>query len=236
VVTLWSLGVLIILLIAISVPLGAAGRYAGNSYGDTLVLSIALLPMAPIGFVVARRQPGNPIGWIFLALTVLLLLCGVGTDYAWLSYQLGHHLPLAVAGVFLGPAWAWLFLILPLVILLFPDGRPPSPRWRPVLWAYLAVAACWLVSIYAVTISAIAAGDIHLAPGGDLQAVDAPAGSSAWLGSVEGIILPVLAAFWLAFVISQVLAWRRADGERHQQLKWLMSGAAVSTAPGTTPT
>ena len=96
-----------------------------------------------------------------------------------------------------------------------------------MLWGYLAVAACWLVSIYAVTIGTVAAGDIHLAPGGDLQAVDAPAGSSAWLGPVEALILPVLAAFWLAFVVSQVLAWRRADGERRQQLKWLMSGAAV---------
>jgi two-component system, NarL family, sensor kinase len=160
----------------------------------------------------------------------VLVLDGVGTDYAWLSYRLGRHLPLAVAGVFAGPGWLWLFVTLPLVILLFPDGRLPSPRWRPVLWGYLAVAACWPVSIYAVTIGAVAAGDIHLVIGGDLAAVDDPAGSSAWLGSVEGVILPVLAVFWLAFVASQVLAWRRADGERRQQLKWLMSGAAMCTA------
>jgi len=63
-----------------------------------------------------------------------------------------------------------------------------------------------------------------------VRAVDDPAGSSAWLGSVEGLILPVLAMFWLAFVAGQVLAWRRADGERRQQLKWLMSGAAVCGA------
>jgi len=60
--------------------------------------------------------------------------------------------------------------------------------------------------------------------------VDDPAGSSAWLGSIEAIILPVLAVFWLAFVASQVLAWRRAGGERRQQLKWLMTGAAVCGA------
>ena len=42
--------------------------------------------------------------------------------------------------------------------------------------------------------------------------------------------MPVLAVFWLAFAASQVLAWRRADGERRQQLKWLMSGAAVCMA------
>jgi hypothetical protein len=44
---------------------------------------------------------------------------------------------------------------------------------------------------------------------------------------LEGVILPVLAVFWLVIVASQVLSWRRASGERRQQLKWLMSGAAV---------
>jgi hypothetical protein len=230
VVAVWSPGVPIVLLLAVIVPLGAAARYAGNSYDESLLVFIALLPMAPVGFIVARRQPGNPIGWMFLALIALLLLSGVGTDYAWLSYQLGHHLLLAVAGVFGGPGWLWLFVTLPLMILLFPDGRLPSPQWRPVLWGYLAVAACWPVSIYAVMIGAVAAGDIHLVPGGDLAAVDDAAGSSAWLGSVEGIILPVLAVFWLVFAASQVLAWRRADGVRRQQLKWLMSGAALCMA------
>jgi len=229
-VAAWSLLVLIILLWGVDVPLASASRWAGNGYGVNLAASIAVLPLVFVGFVVARRQPGNPLGWMLLALVALLLLSGAGADYAWLSYRVGHHLPLAVVGVCLAPGWVWLFVALPLVILLFPDGRVPSPRWRPVLWAYLAIAASWLGSIYAVTVQAIAAGEIHLVAGGDLRAVDDPAGSSAWLGSVEGLILPVLAMFWLAFVAGQVLAWRRADGERRQQLKWLMSGAAVCGA------
>ncbi len=226
-VAAWSLGVLIILLIVASVPLNFASRWAGNGIGLNLAAAVAVLPMAPVGFVVARRQPRNPLGWMFLALVALLLLGGVGGDYAWLSYRLGHHLPLGVVGVFLAPAWCPLFVTLPLVFLLFPDGRLPSPRWRPVLWCYLVVGACWPLSIYAVTIGAVAAGDMNVVPGGDLRAVDDPAGSSAWLGSVEALILLVLAVFWLVFVARQVLSWRRADGERRQQLKWLMSGAAV---------
>jgi hypothetical protein len=229
-VAAWSLVVLIILLVAAGTPLASATQWAGTGYGENLAAAITVLPMTFVGFVVARRQPGNPLGWMFLALVALLLLGGVGADYAWLSYRLGHHLPLAVAGLFLAPAWVWLLVTLPLAILLFPDGRLPSPRWRPVLWAYLAVGACWPVSIYAVTIRAVAAGNIHLNTGGDLQAVDSPAGSSAWLGSVEGLILPVLAVFWLLFAASQVLAWRRADGVRRQQLKWLASGAVVCMA------
>jgi hypothetical protein len=229
-VAAWTLGALTIFLLVANVPLESAARYAGQGFGLHFATFIALIPMAPLGFVVARRQPGNPLGWIFLGLVVLLELSGVGQSYAWLSYPLGHHLPLAVVGVFLAPAWVWLFVVLPLVILLFPDGRLPSPRWRPVLWAYLPVAAAWPLSIYAVTIRAVGAGDIHLSPGGDLRAVDDPAGSSAWLGPVEGLILPALALFWLVFVAGQVLSWRRADGERRQQLKWLMSGAAVCGA------
>ena len=149
VVAAWSLLVLIILLWGVDAPLASASRWAGNGYGVNLAASIAVLPLVLVGFVVARRQPGNPLGWMLLALVALLLLSGVGADYAWLSYQVGHHLPLAVVGVFLAPGWVWLFVTLPLVILLFPDGRLPSPRWRPVLWAYLAIAACWPVSIYA---------------------------------------------------------------------------------------
>src|SRR5579859_7795539 len=143
VIAWWSLVVLNIVLFAVDVPLGFAARWAGQSYSLQLATFIAVLPVAPIGFLVARRQPGNPLGWMFIALMTLLTLGGVGTDYAWLSYRLGHHLPLAEVGVFFGPTWVWLFLTLPLVILLFPDGRLPSPRWRAVLWSYLAVAACW---------------------------------------------------------------------------------------------
>jgi hypothetical protein len=232
VVVAWSLAGLIIVLFVVGAPLAFATRWAGSGFGENLAASIVLIPVVLVGFVVARRQPGNPLGWMFLALVALLALSGVGIDYAWLSYRLGHHLPLAAVGVVFGPAWCPLLVALPLLILLFPDGRLPSPRWRPVLWGYLVVGGSWPVSIYAVTIGAVAAGNVHLVPGGDLLAVDgaAAAGGSAWLGSFEGIVLPVLVVFWLVFVASQVLAWRRASGERRQQLKWLMSGAAVCMA------
>jgi hypothetical protein len=229
VVAAWSLGVLIVLFFAALVALTIAAREAAS---DIAIFAI-VLALAPVGFVVARRQPGNLLGWMFLALAALSAL-GVGAGaYAVLSYRLGHHLPLGVVAVFLALYWCPLIVTFPLVILVFPDGRLPSARWRPVLLGYLAVGACWPVSVYAVAIRAVAAGDPRILSGGDLRAVDYPAGSSAWLGSVEAIILPVLAVFWLVFVARQVLSWRRSDGERRQQLKWLMSGAAVCMAATT---
>jgi hypothetical protein len=225
-VAAWSLGVLVILFFAALVPLAFAARQAESD-----ITAFAGVPaLAAVGFVVARRQPGNPLGWMSLVLAALLALGTAAGAYAVLSYRLGHHLPLAVAAVFLALYWCPLIAAFPLLILLFPDGRLPSRRWRPVLWGYLAVAACWPVSVYAVAIRAVATGDVRIVSGGDLRAVDFPAGSSAWLGSVEAVVLPVMAVFWLVFVARQVLSWRRADGERRQQLKWLMSGAAVCMA------
>jgi hypothetical protein len=228
-VAAWSLGVLIILLCAALVPLAFAAREAESD----IAVVIIMVSLAPLGIVVARRQPGNPLGWMFLALAALSALGVSAGAYAVLSFRLGHHLPLGAAAVFLALYWCPVIVTFPLVILLFPDGRLPSPRWRPVLWGYLAVGACWPVSIYTVAIGAVATGDLRILPGGDLRAVDYPAGSSAWLGSVEAVILPVLAVFWLVFVARQVLSWRRADGEHRQQLKWLMSGAAVCMAATT---
>ena len=119
-----------------------------------------------------------------------------------------------------------------LVILLFPDGRTGSRRWSRVLWAYLGVGAAWPLSIYAVTVGAIAGHNIHILPSGDLSVVDVPTGNAAWLSTAQAVIVPVLVVFWLAIVGRQALSWRRADGERRQQLKWLMSGAAICAAGG----
>ena len=225
----WALIVLIILFLAALVPLAFAARDAGSDIGIVIIV----LALAAVGFVVARGQPGNPLGWMFLALAALSAVGAAAGAYAVLSYRLGHHLPLSLLAVFLAFYWCPVIVTFPLAILLFPDGRLPSRRWRPVLWGYIAVAAVWPVSVYAAAIGAVARGDIRIVPGGDLQAVNYPGGSSAWLGRVEAVILPVLAVFWLVFVARQVLAWRRADGERRQQLKWLMSGAAVCMAATT---
>jgi uncharacterized membrane protein YgdD (TMEM256/DUF423 family) len=188
------------------------------------------LPLGAVGLVVAARQPGNPMGWIFLGLALLSVLGQDGGYYTVLAYRPGGHLPLGPVAVLLALYWSPVLVTFPLVILLFPDGRLPSRGWRWVMWAYLPVAACWPVSIYTVAIGAVAAGDIRVVPGGDLRIIDYPAGSAAWLATLETVILPVLALFWLLFVLRQVLSWRRADGVRRQQLKWLMTGTAVCMA------
>src|SRR5580700_2893615 len=103
-----------------------------------------------VGLVVARRQPRNPIGWLLLIFIVLYLLGAGATEYAVLAYSLGHRgLPLAPVAVVLDTLQAPSLALFPPVILLFPDGRLASRRWRRVLWVYAVLTA--YVSVVSVT-------------------------------------------------------------------------------------
>ena len=96
-----------------------------------------------VGVVLTLRQPRNRIGWILLGCIIVLELGGIGARYAVLAYRLGYHgLPLAAAAVVLGNSVQVLaLLMIPVIILLFPDGRLPGSRWRWLLWAYAGLPA-----------------------------------------------------------------------------------------------
>ena len=109
--------------------------------GDGPIVPIVVV-YAAVGFLVARRQPRNPIGWLLIIFIVVFLLSDVVGAYAALYYRFGHHgLPLASVAVLLQPSWAPALLLFPVVILLFPDGRLASRRWRWVLRAYVVAGA-----------------------------------------------------------------------------------------------
>jgi hypothetical protein len=217
--------VVLVLLAAATIVLSLlVRRDLPENAGQPLLVTV---PFAAVGVIVARRQPRNPMGWLLAGVGVLVMLANVGSLYALLDYRLGHRLPFGPVAVLLDVSWEPALMLLPLAILLFPDGRLPSARWRWVLTAYLAVSATYLAMLGAVAVWAIVGHQIAIDSNGGLAAVDFPRG---WLAAGQHVILPVYVAFWLSFVARQVQAWRRADGERRQQLKWLATGAAVSMA------
>jgi hypothetical protein len=224
-----ALAVSTVLLAAASVPLYVLTRqnWLVNGGGNIAVTVI----FTAVGVTVVRRQPGNPIGWILLiAPAGSQLLPADASSYALLVYRQGHRLPLSALAVLLQYSWAVVAPLLLLIILLFPDGRLPSPRWRPVLWSYLWLVACLAACLYAATSTALAGHHVRIDSGGGLQAIDSPYGGYAWLAVFEPLMALVLAGFWVSFVAAQALSWRHSSGERRQQLKWLMSGAAVLAA------
>jgi hypothetical protein len=219
-----ALGLLALALLAAEVTL--SGLVHPLSVLDAAGIVPVVLVYAAVGVIVARRQPGNPIGWLLLAFILLLLFSSAAGSYAVLHYHQGYALPLAAVAVLLQPSWVVALLLFPLVILLFPDGRLASRRWRWVLWVYAALGACAAAALFAPVVTAVAGHHVRLDSFGDLTTKSRPAGGLLTVAEVLGVA--TIVALWLSFVVHQVLSWRRATGERRQQLKWLASGAAVT--------
>src|SRR5918993_663083 len=104
-----------------------------------------------IGALVVSRQPKNTVGWIFCAIGLFLTSSGASAQYA--IYALVSS-PGSLPG---GSTAAWLeaflngpiiFTMFAVLLLLFPDGRPPSHRWRAVLWLDLIAAVLLFVGSF----------------------------------------------------------------------------------------
>ena len=219
------LAVLSLMLLAGALVLSAlTGQLSVLGSGPIVPVAVVY---AAVGFVVARRQPGNPIGWILITWIAAFLLSGVAGGYAALYYRFGHHgLPLAPVAVLLTPLWAPALLLFPVVILLFPDGRLAARRWRWVLRAYVAAGALASAAVFAPAVTAVARHDVRIDAAGNLISAGRPHGG--FLAVAAPLGLGLILVIVLSFVAHQVLSWRRATGERRQQLKWLATGAAVT--------
>jgi hypothetical protein len=224
------LGAVIVALIAVTFPLAAlAGLKASEGSGSLIFAPV----FGVLGFVLAWRKPGNRLGWLLLGAVGFLVLSGAAGAYAVAVYR-NHHtgLPAGWVAVLLQPGWAPAIALFGLTVLLFPDGRLPSLRWRWALWAYLAVAGLWIAGTVIISVWAIAGHHVQVDSGGNLLAIDHPTGWAAWWGAVQGLFFPVLGVCWLASVAGQVASYRRSSGDRREQLKWLIGGSAVAVAGG----
>jgi len=213
---------LTLVVLALGVPLGVVARQT-----NTGLLQIALTaPFALVGFVVARKQPANCIGWLMLAIALLSNLGNDAGEYSVLAFDHGHPgLPLARLAVALTQLWVGLLVLLPIPIVVFPDGRLRSDGWRRVFRAYLAVCVVIVGAIAVKDAGAFTIRHITVDSSGELKSFTGTA------HGVSAVIVPVVfllyAALGLSFVVGQLFAYRHATGVRRQQLKWLMSGGVV---------
>ena len=219
---------MVVLAAAAAVLSALAGQLSiGITAGVLIVLTFA-----GVGLVIAWRQPGNPIGWMMVVFTLVYVLGGAANYYAVLFYRLGHRgLPLAALALLLSAVQVPSFAMVPVVILLFPDGRVPGRRWRGAVRAYAGLVALVMALILAEAATALAGHSVRLSPTGNLTSSSHLA---QWLANPPAwLIVPVIGAIviiGLSFVGHQLLSWRRAGGDRRQQLKWLACGGAVAAA------
>lgn len=184
---------------------------------------IPVLTTAILGFRVVQRVPANPVGWI---LTAMAAIGGITTLGEVVAYEglVRHHAPhaLAVAGVLVSFAsWLFAFGSLGYLILLFPDARPASPRWRrfPLLMGAI-LATAWL----GATVQPGSMKD-------QFSSVDNPLGVKAAdampLGLLIGVAMVGTLGCLVACCVSAVLRFRRSQGEDRVQLRWLGYVAVV---------
>jgi hypothetical protein len=213
----WGLGAvglaLILLAIVLSLVLRDAAIASGEGPIGTLDL-VGFVGVPVVGALIASRLPRNPYGWLW---------CGLGVAYgALFVYQVLRHadrmpdwLPVY------GERWPFLgaFVLLVPVFLLFPTGRPPSPRWR------------WMPYAAAILGAGAAVACLFAVPRDDPRgagpfASSGPAGDRWDLVVVAGVL--GLFVLTLVAMLSVVPRFRRAGPLERQQLKWFLFAALVN--------
>jgi hypothetical protein len=186
-----------------------------------LIFVLPFLTFPLVGALIASNRPKNPIGWICLAVGIFWMLANLSSSYGMYGLRVASPgsvpFPAAIGSV---GEWMWapavgLGICL---ILLFPDGRLPSRRWRPLAW--LSGAAIFLVS-----------AGFALSPGPmeGLLGVRNPFGLEEypWIAdAAQGVILLLFLCI-LASAASLVLRFLRSGGEEREQIKWLAFAASI---------
>ena len=218
----WSLMVLSVVLLVSGIALDQMTRSTaqGRPYYDSVTLSVLALAFSVVGAIIASRQPRNAIGWIFGGVGVTIGFSSFAGDYAefWLASGFGRGVLGETAAWF--SSWSWTLMVyLPtsFLLLLFPDGRLPSPRWRPVAW-------CSVLGL----IGFLAGYTLEPGPLEDFPRIMNPYGVDSLILEAVAVAGAILAsASMVASAISLIVRMRRARRAERQQIKWLAYGGVL---------
>jgi hypothetical protein len=226
----WALTALSALLLVLAVVLLVLNRDLGFR---ALTPHLVLVPgFAVVGLVLAVRRPGHAIGWLFVGMGLVAAVHSFAFEYAiWGLVTAPGSLPAASWMAWLA-YWTWSLNLpaLALLLLLFPDGRVPSPRWRVVPWLLgLAVVGVTVWSM--LQPGPIDLSGVKIANPAGVAALDDPAIQA--VGLVPNL-LAVLTLFVgsVACALAPFVRRRRAQPIERQQLKWLAFVAAASGLAG----
>ncbi|HEY6540203.1 MAG TPA: hypothetical protein VIZ18_04660, partial [Ktedonobacteraceae bacterium] len=222
----WSTWVLyiIIAIASLLVPVNSTPSVSFSDIFDTLVL----LAFATVGALIASRRPENPIGWLFCISTLLWAL-----GDALLQYVINAYLSVSASppsgAVLLGVFGVWLrglgwFTMMTFLLLLFPSGHLPSPRWRFLAWLIVG-----LLTFYTITFL------LSPYPYANIDASLSNARNPIGILTTNDLFdqlanFPILLLFpiIIACIISVFMRFRRVRGVERQQLKWFTYGMTLS--------
>ncbi len=221
---------LVLVLAAAAVPLARLAHQSLNAATASVPVWVTAPPTV-VAFVVAWRKPGNPLGWLFLSASAFSILTEDAAYYAVADYRLHHAaLPLGWVALVAQPTGVLGLVLLGLAFVLFPDGRPPSPRWRWVLWVYAGIGLVWITWTAVITVGAIIGHRVQVDSAGQLFLISGNDPAAGWWNAAYTLVFLLVAVCLVASVAGQAASWRRSSGERRQQLKWLLAGTAALVA------
>jgi len=215
-------GAVLGLLAAVSVALTVVtGDPWASNDGLTIVLTVLI---GAVGLLVVGKEERNAVGWLMVATALIGLFDAVDRLYLVVDYRRHNGaFPLGrVAVDWRGGVALLAFLVAFPAVLLFPDGRIPSPRWRRALTAYAVLATVFSVLQFVGE----ALDKVPRHPLVDIRG-NVPNLNPGTAAGFAWFTVPLFLGFWIACVGHQARSWRRAHGERRAQLKWLATGSAV---------
>jgi hypothetical protein len=188
--------------------------------GDILVSLATPVVLAVVAALILSRQPRNTIGWLLMVPASAYLVGGPLENYI---AHVTPESPTPTAVLLLAvwfSNWGWLLLIFPLlfILLLFPNGRPPTPRWR---WVGVAAVAWATLFVLMATLS-----KRLTTPG---FALDNPVGvlGEDTVELLAGVWIVGLLILVLACALALFVRYRRADDTERRQIKWMLYACAV---------
>jgi hypothetical protein len=190
-----------------------------GGFGGLLVF-LPFLAFPIVGALIASRRPENPIGWICLVSGLFWMTYAQGdASHAYELARTGTVASSVTLDALLQATWTLPVGLLGIyMILLFPDGRLPSRKWRP--FAFFAGAVLVLIPVVFVFVP----GPLEGHPG-----IRNPFGLEhyPWLEGVAAFGVLLLPLCILVSAFSLVLRYRRSDAEVREQIKWLAFAASV---------
>jgi hypothetical protein len=216
----WTLFAIITAIALFSMVDTLANRPAGDNLLNVVNLLLESLLGVEFAFLAAlivSRQPRNAIGWLMMLPTLAWIFDFIIRRYL----EQFPTAPVTPSAPLLLALWfdnaGWLLLIFPLIftMLLFPDGRPPSPRWRWVLITGLGLCSFFIfIVVFSSTTNLIENVDWQVAnPIGFLPA--------AGIQNVVAFWGVGLAALTLLCAAAPFVRYHQASGVQRQQIKWL---------------
>jgi MFS family permease len=189
---------------------------------------------APIlGGLIASRRPKNPYGWLWLGLGIGFALSTFAPVYA--SYALvvepgSLPAPRTLASLGASEGYVMTFIVVPFLFLVFPNGRLPSRRWRPLAWGIVTVGT--MLAILAPFLTE-PAGQFLNPIGIETGPFMNPIGMEGAVGEMIGVLFfggeLVLVGASIISAFSLVFRYRGAGFEERQQLKWFAYAAAFAS-------